>query len=421
MTISAMTISAMTISTLEGARRADSNDPLRDYRSNFELPKGVIYLDGNSLGPPPRNALDRLQRTAQHEWREGLITSWNQVKGSKAGWIDLPKQAGAKIAAIIGADERDVIVADSVSVNIFKLAAALLQRGQVGAIAYERGEFPTDGYILQGLARLTGARLIEIEPDDKDALATENISVLIKSVAHYKSAIVADVAAWETAAQSAGTAMIWDLSHGAGVLKLDLQDNGARFAVGCGYKYLNGGPGAPAYLYVDTKEANTLDQPLSGWMGHAAPFDFSGTYAPAAGIERFACGTPPILSLAALDASLDLFDGISLEDVENKATALGNLFVQRANALGLTSISPQPGERRGGHISLEHDHGYALIQALIEQGVIGDFRAPSLMRFGFSPLFLQYTDVYTATEALAQTLATQPWKEERFNKKGRVT
>lgn len=397
------------------AETLDANDPLRSSKERFDLPAGIIYLDGHSLGPPPKAALDRVRRAADDEWRRGLIRSWND-----SGWINLPKTCGAKIARLIGAENDAVLVCDSVSINIFKLAAALVRK-RPGALAYENGEFPTDGYILEGLARFAGTPLTRLDPDaGPDALSGE-ISVLIKSLVHYKSAAVADMAAWERAAAENDFAVIWDLSHAAGVIDLDLNAAGAKYAVGCGYKFLNGGPGAPAFISASRDVVETLDQPLSGWMGHAAPFDFADGYRPAAGVDRFACGTPPVLSLSALDAALDLFEAVDMGAVEAKARALGDLFLARTAAMGLESASPGIAERRGGHISLRFDHGYAAVQAMIARGVIGDFRAPDLMRFGFSPLFLTYTDVWDAADILEKILATEEWRRAHFSVRKLVT
>ncbi len=399
------------------AEALDARDPLRLLRDQFQLPEGVIYLDGNSLGAPPKAALARLRHTAESEWRQDLVKSWNT-----AGWFDLPKTSGAKIAAIIGTAPDDVIVTDNVSVNIFKLASALWTSAP-GAIAYMDGEFPTDGYILQGLSQLTGARLLRVPETGlggPDALPTD-LRILVKSAVHYKTAAVADISAWEQAAARKGISIIWDLSHAAGLIDLDLANAGAQYAVGCGYKYLNGGPGAPAFIYAARKAAEKLDQPLSGWMGHAAPFDFADDYAPAPGAQRFASGTPPILSLSALDAALDLFDGVSMSAVEAKAAALGDLFLSRCAKLGLQTISPEIGVQRGGHIALRHDHAYEVVQTLIAQGVIGDFRTPDLMRFGFSPFYIQYADIWDAAEMLQSILANQSWRDPAFARRQPVT
>jgi kynureninase len=404
----------MTPVSREEASALDHKDPLAHYKTQFDLPDGVIYLDGNSLGPPPKAALARLQSASETEWRDGLIKSWND-----AGWIYLPKTCGAKIARLIGAREDEVIVADSVSVNIFKLAAALCAKAP-GAIAYHTDEFPTDGYILQGLSNLTGAPLMRLAADAGHDALHSDISVLVQSVVHYKTANIADIAVWEKAAAQANVAIIWDLSHATGVLKMDMHTAGARYGVGCGYKFLNGGPGAPAFIYVERQAAATLDQPLSGWMGHAAPFDFAPDYTPALGVERFACGTPPILSLSALDAALDIFADIDIAAVEAKAKMLGDLFLARIAPLGLESISP-PSERRGGHVSVRFEHGYEVVQALIAHGVIGDFRQPDLMRFGFSPLFLGYGDVWDAASILTNILETEEWRAAKYSARRKVT
>lgn len=396
----------------EDAARLDSADPLRSFKSKFDLAPGLIYLDGNSLGPPPKTALARLQKTAAQEWGRDLIRSWNS-----AGWFDLPKTCGAKIARLIGAHDDDVIVADSVSVNIFKLVSALLMEKR-GEVAVFENEFPTDGYILQGLSKLTGAPLHTVQAGDDPF--TNDVSVLVLSAVDYKTAAIADVSAWEKRAAQQTASIVWDLSHATGVLPIDLARDGARYAVGCGYKFLNGGPGAPAFLYVRS-DAGAAQQPLSGWMGHAAPFAFDRNYQPATDARRFACGTPPILSLSALDAALDIFDGVDMDAVAQKARGLGDLFLAHALEAGLTTVSPKPGGPRGGHVSLEFDHGYEFVQALIARGVIGDFRAPNLMRFGFSPLFLSYTDVWNAADALIDVLHTESWRAPQFARRDTVT
>jgi kynureninase len=400
----------------EQAERADAQDPLRALRGAFDLPPGVIYLDGNSLGPPPRQALERLRRTADHEWKGGLIRSWNGHDGGER-WIDLASRCGAKIAPLIGADAGDVIVCDSVSVNLFKLAAALISAGGRRALWIEEGEFPTDGYILDGLSRLTGAPLSRLEPGTDLSHAAGG--VLVKSLAHYKTAAVADMAAHERNAQAHDAAIIWDLSHGAGVLDINVKAAGAKYAIGCGYKYMNGGPGAPAFIYVDGAVANHLDQPISGWMGHADPFAFGRDYAPASGVARFAAGTPQILSLSALDAALDIFRGVEMAALEQKARALGDLFIVRAREAGLSPIAVNG--RRGGHVSIPHPNGYSIVQALIAKGVIGDFRAPDLMRFGFSPLFLSYAEVWESGDVLRAIMETEQWRADEYAQAGPVT
>ncbi|MEK7265494.1 MAG: aminotransferase class V-fold PLP-dependent enzyme [Pseudomonadota bacterium] len=395
--------------SLEEARALDAADPLRAFAAEFDLPDGVIYLDGNSLGPPTRKALTRLREAAETEWRHGLIRSWND-----ADWIDLPKRAGAKIAKLIGADADDVLVCDSVSVNIFKLASALIEKRPGAVLAVDAGEFPTDQYALEGAARMTGAPLIRLEAGE-----TPENAVLIRSLVHYKTAEILDMAAAERIASARCCDIVWDLCHATGLVPIDMTRAGARFAVGCGYKFLNGGPGAPAFVYVAREEANTMTQPLSGWMGHAAPFDFASDYKPADGAARFAAGTPPVLSLIALDAALDLFEGVDLSALETKARALGDCFLACVRDLGLEPMKAP--SRRGGHVCLKAGNGHQIMQALIARGVIGDFRAPDLMRFGFSPLFLSFEDVWNAGRALADVLSTEEWKRTEFSRRGKVT
>ncbi|MEQ1930627.1 MAG: aminotransferase class V-fold PLP-dependent enzyme [Parvularculaceae bacterium] len=384
------------ISTAELAR-LDEADPLQGLKSAFALPKGVIYLDGNSLGPPTKAALARLRRVAENEWAEGLIRSWND-----ADWISLPKTCGARIARIIGADADDVLVCDSVSINIFKIAAALKRLMPDARIDVSRDEFPTDIYVIDSLASLTATP------------SAEKRVILVKSVVDFRTGAIADIEETERRVGAGGGAVIWDLSHAAGLLDLRLKERGVRCAVGCGYKFLNGGPGAPAFVYVARALADGLHQPLSGWMGHARPFDFAPDYAPAPGVQRFAAGTPPILSLCALDAALDAFNGVRMSDVERKARRLGDLFLEGAAALGLHSVSP-PSAKRGGQISLRHEAGYAIMQALIARGVIGDFRPPDIMRFGFSPLFLSHADIGEAVGVLGDILGSGAWRDPRFS------
>ncbi|NWG70851.1 MAG: aminotransferase class V-fold PLP-dependent enzyme [Parvularculaceae bacterium] len=381
--------------------RLDAEDPLRQARAAFALPDGVIYLDGNSLGPPTKKALTRLRATAEQEWGEGLIRSWND-----AGWFDLPQTCGAKIARLIGVDPGDVLVCDSVSVNLFKLAAALKNATPGARLVIDRAEFPTDVYMIESLAALLG-------PGDGPP-------ILIKSAIDFRTAAIADIDRIEGRTRAQGGVVVWDLSHAAGLLDLRLKARGARCAVGCGYKFLNGGPGAPAFVYVERALADTLRQPLAGWMGHARPFDFRPDYAPAPGVRRFAAGTPQILSLAALDAALDAFDGASMPDVETKARRLGDLFLEGVAALGLPCLSP-PSASRGGHVSLSHPQGYSVMQALIARGVIGDFRPPDLMRFGFSPLFLRYADAARAASILEDVLRSEQWRAPHFADRRTVT
>ncbi|MEZ5920195.1 MAG: aminotransferase class V-fold PLP-dependent enzyme [Parvularculaceae bacterium] len=392
------------------AAALDRADPLRALREEFDLPEGVIYLDGNSLGPPPSRALERLTRTAAREWKEGLIRSWND-----AGWIDLPMSAGAKVARLIGAEDDEVIVADSVTVNLFKLASALIEMRPRKSLCVEADEFPTDQYVMSALSKIHGAPLRRI---DGDAIP-DDAGVVVRSLAHYKTAAIADMAEAEEKAARIGAAIIWDLSHAAGLLAIDVKRNGAKFAVGCGYKYLNGGPGAPAFLYASRDEAQKLNQPIAGWMGHASPFDFAPDYRPADGARRFAAGTPPILSLAALDAALDLFDELDMRLLEEKARSLGALFLERTAALGFPVLDTKGA--RGGHVCLHSENGYQIMQALIAKGVIGDFRPPGLMRFGFSPLFLSFAEIDRAASILSDIIKTEDWRRPEYSKRSKVT
>lgn len=379
--------------TRDQAIRTDLQHPFRRQRTAFSLPEGVIYLNGNSLGPPPRDALTRLAHVAEQEWGHMLARGW-----TACGWMDLPKRAGAKVARLLSVDPETILVCDSVSVNLFKLAAAAArQNAPRRTILIDPDEFPTDRYMMQGLADQQNlvVRSGALGPD---------VAVQIRSAVHYKTSVIAEMDRLEREVRASGALLIWDLSHAVGILPLDLKRLGARLAVGCGYKYLNGGPGAPAFVYVDADLAVGLRQPLSGWMGHKSPFDFAPDYVAADGIARFAAGTPAILSMSALDASLDLYADVSLEEVHKWAQALGDLFLARAMAMGLESASPGIGERRGGHVALRHHDAANIVRALAERGVIGDFRTPDLMRFGFSPLYLGFTDVWDATERLGAVL-----------------
>lgn len=400
--------------TLEEARAADRDDPFAGIARLFDLPQGVIYLDGNSLGPPPRPALDALAKAAQLEWGHDLIASWNS-----ADWMGLPLRTGARIAKLIGAPENSVIAGDSVSVNLFKLAAGLVMGGARG-VAVERGDFPTDGYIMEGLSQLSGTPFTYIEPGAGVAGLPADIDVLVRSAVHYKSAAKVDIAAEERAAGKLGKTIIWDLSHAAGLIDLKLERDGAKYAVGCGYKYLNGGPGAPAFIYCRPDLAERFSQPLSGWMGHATPFAFKDGYKPAGGVSRFAAGTPAILSMSALYGALSAFDGVDMGAVEAKARSLGDTFLAAVSPLGLETISPSSAER-GGHVSLVHKHGYAIVQALIAEGVIGDFREPDVMRFGFAPFYLSHQDVWRAGEMLVEIVRSGRYREPRFSQRAAVT
>lgn len=400
------------------AQALDEHDALACLRAAF-APLDSLYLDGHSLGPPTRASLARVARTAGEDWSGRLVRAWNETP--EGGWIDLPARAASKIARLIGVAPQDVVVADSVSVNLFKLAAALLQPGK--AIGVFDGEFPTDGYVMEGLAGLAAAPFVRLGRDDQ--LTGRNIGVLIKSAVDYRTAATDDFVHFEAAAREIRAAVIWDLSHATGVLALDLARDGVRFAVGCGYKYLNGGPGAPAFLYCRSDAAARLSNPVAGWFGHSAPFEFAQDYLPAPGARRFHSGTPPILSLAALDAALELFEGIDMAAVEAKARALRAIFLARVAPLGLAVVGTEESglapARTGGHVGLRHEDGYAVIRCLTDRGVCGDFRAPDLMRFGFSPLYLRHVDAYDAAEALKDVVGGGTWRHARYQVREKVT
>ena len=401
--------------TRDAARQLDEQDPLADAGGRFELPQGLIYLDGHSLGPASQPALAAAEKTAREEWANGLIRSWNE-----ADWINLPKTVGAKLARLIGADADDVVVCDSVSINLFKLAAAALECVETKRLLVEADEFPTDQYMAQGLSAQTGARFVRLGSGEAES-ALKGGGVLLKSVVNYRTAVIEDIARLEAIAAAHDSLIVWDLSHATGCVALDLMRDGARLATGCTYKYLNGGPGAPAFIYARRDLANQLRNPLPGWFGHADPFAFDGDYRPVDGAARFSAGTPSVLSLRALDGALDMFEGISIEQLALKARALGDLCTWWGERLGLESISPGIGVPRGGHVSLLHEEGYAIVQALIEQNIIPDFRAPDAMRFGFSPLYVTFTQVWDAMETLRDILQSRAWDQPKFKVKATVT
>jgi len=403
------------------AAALDAADPLARFRSAFCLPEGVIYLDGNSLGPLPAATAARVERLVREEWGQGLIRSWNT-----AGWIEAPQRAGAKLARLIGARPDEVVVADSTSVNLFKLAAgALSLRPGRTKIVTEIGNFPTDVYVLEGVSRMAGARLEALPPDQVPAAIDDDTAAVVLTHVHYKTARRWDMAAVTATAHARGALALWDLAHTAGALACDLNAAQADLAVGCGYKYLNGGPGAPAFLYVAERHQAQIRSPLSGWMGHAAPFAFEDRYRPAQDIRGMLCGTPPMLGLAALEAGLDLQLEAEPAAVEAKGLALCDLFIRlvedRCAGFGLALAGPRPLDERGLHVSFAHPDGYAIVQALIARGVIGDFRDPDVMRFGFSPLFLRHVDVWDAVETLREVLATRAWDRPEFQARAAVT
>ncbi|HEU4961901.1 MAG TPA: aminotransferase class V-fold PLP-dependent enzyme [Sphingomonas sp.] len=403
--------------TLDEARALDAADPLRTFRERFALPEGVVYLDGNSLGPLPRAAVTAIEDCVRRQWGERLIRGWNE------GWIDAPARIGGKIARLIGARADEVIVADSTTVNLFKAIVAALRCDPARrTVVTELGNFPTDLHIAEGaVGCVEGARLAAV-PRERlaDALGSDT-AVLVLTHVHYKTAERFDMDAWTARAHEAGAMVLWDLSHSAGAVPVDLGSAGADLAVGCGYKYLNGGPGAPAWLYVAERWQAALGNPLSGWMGHAAPFAMEDRYRPASGMARWLAGTPPVLGLAALEAGVNLALEADMALVAAKSAALFDIMAAFGDALGLECVSPRDPGARGSHISFRHPEAYRLCRALIAEGVIGDFRDPDILRLGLTPLTLGFGDLVRAGETLAAILRDGRHRDPRFAVRQAVT
>ncbi|MGJ7507958.1 kynureninase [Variovorax sp. GT1P44] len=429
--------------TLDDCKRLDAQDPLAGLRDQFILPQGVIYLDGNSLGVLPKAAPARIADVVASEWGEGLIRSWNT-----AGWFDLPQRLGDKVARLIGAAPGEVVCTDSTSINLYKvLFAALSQVLQATAstgrrvVLSERSNFPTDLYIAESLCRERGFTLKLIDASELPAALTAEVAVLMLTHVNYRTGAMHDMKALTAAAHAAGALTVWDLAHSAGAVPVALNDSDADFAIGCGYKYLNGGPGAPAFVWVHTRHAGQFQQPLSGWWGHAAPFEFTPHYRPAPGVARYLCGTQPIIALAGLECGID-----TVLAAEPLAGGQGSMAVLRTKSLALTDafitlvearcagrftlVTPRDHARRGSQVCLALSDGgpgaYAIVQALIARGVIGDYRAgdaqmPDILRFGFTPLYLGFEDVWHAVEHLVQVLENEEWKRAEFNQKQAVT
>ncbi len=401
---------------LDDAKARDAADPLREYRDRFDLPGGIVYLDGNSLGALPKATKARMADVVAREWGQDLIRSWNTND-----WISMPQRVGAKIAPLIGAAPHEVIACDSVSVNLTKLiGAALEMRPDRNIVLSEPGNFPTDLYMVQGLS---GA---EQRLADRDAMADAidgNVALLLLTHVHYKTGAMYDMAALTKAAHDAGALVLWDLSHSGGAVPVDLSACNADFAVGCGYKYLNGGPGAPAYAYVAERHHDTFRQPITGWMGHKRPFAFVDEYEPADGVTRMLAGTPPILSMAALECGVDLMAEIGMDALVGKSRALSE-FTRSAMARlcpSLECVSPPDPARRGSQLSFRHEEAYALSQALIARGIIGDFREPDILRLGFAPAYVSFADCARMVMALAEILDTEEWSAPRFKERAAVT
>ncbi|MBU2287119.1 MAG: kynureninase [Gammaproteobacteria bacterium] len=424
---------------LDDCRRLDAQDPLAALRDQFILPEGVIYLDGNSLGVLPRAAPARIAQVVAEEWGQGLIRSWNT-----AGWFDLPQRLGDKVARLIGAAPGEVVCTDSTSINLYKVLFAALSQaggGKRRVVLSERSNFPTDLYIAESMCRERGFRLELVEADALASALTDEVAVLMLTHVNYRTGAMHDMKALTERAHAAGALALWDLAHSAGAVPIALNDCNADYAIGCGYKYLNGGPGAPAFVWVHTRHAGQFEQPLSGWWGHAAPFEFNPHYRPAPGIARYLCGTQPIVSLAALECGIDTvlaaapFDGDhgSMAALRAKSLALTDAFIALVEARcpgRFSLVTPRAHAERGSQVCLALQEGgsgaYAIVQALIARGVIGDFRAgdsrmPDILRFGFTPLYLRFEDVWNAVEHLVQVFADDEWKRPEFNQKLAVT
>jgi kynureninase len=385
-------------------------------RSAFHLPEGIIYLDGNSLGPLPRTAMERVSRTVADEWGQMLIGGWN-----KAGWMDLPVRIGNRIANLIGAEPGSVVMGDTLSIKVYQaLASALDMNPKRRVILSDTGNFPSDLYIAEGLARTlgNGVQLKLAEPEDLSGAMDETVAVLLVTEVDYRTGRRHDMARLTARARQLGIVTIWDLAHSAGAFPVHLADCEVDFAVGCTYKYLNSGPGGPAFIYVAPRHQAKARPALSGWLGHAAPFAFDITYRAAPGIERMRVGTPPILQLAALDAALEVWEGVDMADVRARALDLGDAFIGRVEAAcpDLVLATPRAPESRGSQVSFRHPNGYAIMQALIAEGVIGDFRAPDILRFGITPLYISLDDIKKAADILCRIMAERRWDQPKFRK-----
>jgi kynureninase len=424
------------MTTLQDCQALDAQDPLRALRDQFSLPEGTIYLDGNSLGVMPRRTPARVADVVTREWGTDLIQSWNQ-----AGWFAMPLAVGDKIAQLIGAGAGEVVATDSTSINLFKVLSAAIHIARADApqrtrLVSERSNFPTDLYIAQALCEQHGLQLDLVETEAIAASLSADVAVLMLTHVNYRTGAMHDMAALSAAAHAEGVLTVWDLAHSAGAVPVDLKQAKADFAVGCGYKYLNGGPGAPAFVWVNPMHAERCWQPLAGWWGHAAPFAFTPDYQPASGIARYQCGTQPMISLAALDCGVDTVLAAEalggMAALRHKSLALTDLFIrlveERCAGHGLDLVTPRDHTQRGSQVCWSRDTGaYAIVQALIARGVIGDFRAgdgahhPDILRFGFTPLYIGFEDVWHAVEHLRQVLNSGEWQDGRFARQHAVT
>ena len=388
-------------------------------RAAFHLPQGVTYLDGNSLGPMPKAAAAKVSAMMTDEWSEMLITGWN-----KAGWFDQPRKVGDRIARLIGAGPGQVVMGDTLSIKVFQaVSAARALRPDRRVILSDSGNFPSDLYVAQGLARAVDAELRVVAPEDVADATTDDVAVTMITEVDYRTGRRHDMAALTARAHAAGALTVWDLAHSAGAVDVDLLGAKADFAVGCTYKYLNGGPGAPAFIWINPTHAEAAQPILQGWMGHAAPFAFDLDYRPAGGIDRMRVGTPPVIAMTALEAALDVWDGVQMADLRARSIDLSEAFIKgvEAHCPDVTLHSPRDPAQRGSQVGFRHTQAYAVMQALIAEGVIGDFRAPDVLRFGFAPLYNDLDDVARAVDVLAAILRDGTWDREDFHRKAAVT
>lgn len=403
------------------AEELDAADPLARVRGRFVLPEGVVYLDGNSLGALAGAVPARVADVVEQQWGRDLITSWNVHD-----WWHAPRRVGARIARLVGAAEDEVVVADSTSVNLFKVlvAAARLRTGR-STLLIEPGNFPADLYIADSVAELLGLRVVRVEPGDVGSVLDDDVAVAAFSQVDYRTGRAHDVASVTAAVQAAGGIAVWDLSHSAGALDIRLGEWDVDFALGCGYKYLGGGPGAPAYVMAARRHHNRMRSPLTGWTGHARPFAMEGTYDPAPGIDGMRCGTPPMLSLLALEAGLEAFDGLSMTDVRARSLSLTSLFLALTETalapLGFSVVTPRTDDERGSQVSLAHPRAYGVVQALVERGVVGDYRAPDIVRLGFAPLYVSHTDVVDSVAAIVAVVEAGEEQDARYVVQSTVT
>ncbi|ALX85859.1 kynureninase [Achromobacter xylosoxidans] len=416
------------MNTREACVAADRQDPLAPLKARFDLPPGVLYMDGNSLGVMPRAAAARAAEVITQEWGTGLIRSWNT-----AGWFELPSRLGDKLAGLLGAKAGELVITDTTSLNIFKALAASLRIQQKRqpkrrVILSERDNFPTDLYMIQGMIDLLqqGYEMRLIDDDlSLDRALDEDVAVVLLSHVNYRSGQMHDMAAVTRQAHERGALVIWDLAHAAGAVPVDLNGADADYAVGCTYKYLNGGPGSPAFIWVAPRHIPDFWQPLSGWWGHQRPFDMTVAYEPAGGIRRYLCGTQPIVSLAMVECGLDVAREADMAEVRRKSLALGDLFIalveERCAGHPLTLVTPRDHAQRGSHVSLRHPNGYEVMQALIARGLIGDYREPEVLRFGLTPLYFGYADVWDAVEILKDVLDSKAWDKPEFKQRSAVT